>query len=210
MNPFRVNNDNNGDFLALVCNVAQAEIQWKIMDEKRDLYSISSPHYGGCQRMSRHEETHSDRRAMLKGVSAGVIGLSLMSRTTTANQATNLRISVAAGEGDPWTERDVITDRFSAKIDIYGLSSGDSNVAYMVVPTGPERNFNPDLVQSSAVEVDWSSGWITTGSATWDPSGLPGGIGVWPDGEYHLFATVAEAERENFGMAVSEPFEIRT
>lgn len=163
--------------------------------------------------MTQYKKRHSNRRNMLKKLSTGVVGFSLMTGATAAEQAeNNLTVSVVPGEGDPFTERsgDVINDRFKARINVSGLSSGDSDVAYMLVPTGPERNFNPDLVFASAVEVDGSSVVITSSPPTWDPSGVIGPIWVWPNGTYHIYVTVAEAGQNNFGSSISESFEIRT
>lgn len=160
--------------------------------------------------MADQTATVANRRRLIKGLGTGALGLSLLSGTTTAEQAScDLGVSVEAGEGDTdnWVQREYITDDFRGKIDVSGVNSG-TELAYMMIPTNPEGGFVGETnIRSDVVEITASSESIVH-SGAWNPGGVAGTFGTWPTGTYNLYATVADREQEAFGVAVSEPFEI--
>lgn len=161
-------------------------------------------------KMTQHEESDSNRRDVLKGLGMGAIGIPMMTGTTAAEQGgpcqsnCGLRVRVEAGEGNPdtWVRRTRLTDEFRGRVEISGLSSGTSQVSTAIVPVGPLPNGEFKAMQTNQAEVNWSRGSLIDMDVF--------SIGGWQNGEYYLFAAVVEMGREAFGVAVSEPIEIRT
>jgi hypothetical protein len=153
---------------------------------------------------SRSRFRGKDRRAVLKGMSAGALAFPFMTGTTAAQQDMGLRVSVEAGEGDEenWTPRDRITDDFRAKVDISGLS-GRTKVAVMTFPVGGSNYVSDGQLRSKTVQPDGSSDSVIH-TTSWSPSG----IFSWDAGTYYLYTVVAEDREESFGASVSDPFEV--
>lgn len=159
-----------------------------------------------CGNMKRKVGGETNRRNVLKGLGMGALALPILSETTAAEQASrSLSVSVEAGEGgvDNWTRRDRITDDFKGRVDVSGLSSGDSTIVVTMFPVGGSNNVSNSQVRTGVHTVDWSNGYVVQ-SSTWNPSGLF----KWQSGTYYLYAVVAEDRQEAFGVAVSDPFEI--
>lgn len=145
-----------------------------------------------------------ERRTVLKGLGAGALALPFVTGTTAATQDMGVSVSVEAGEGDEdtWTSRDRLTDDFRAKVDISDLT-GQTAVAVMTFPVGGGEFVDDGQLRTTTVQPDGSSASVI--HTDWNPGGI---LFSWDSGTYRLYTVVAEDREQEFGAAVSEPFEV--
>lgn len=173
-----------------------------------------------------------ERRTLLKGLGLGCLALPLLasdgigaSETNAASpqkdQSNQLTPSLTVTKVEPgwmradggWDAADPPIDMgtaFDVNISVEGIEpSGNTSLAYLVVPTGPDDTFTVAKSGTATNPPSGGTAQIAHGSPITRGFHPTPESHNWTNGTYQLSAIVLDRTRQAFGGRVSDPFTIR-